>query len=115
MSAEVGWLALHCAFEGCSEWPSRSSPQEDEPWVTLQRFSSGLMLQRSATRLNLGGGGGIESGRRLVEKEPPRFMDQRRRQIDPPLHPAGVGLDSLLERIADVDQASELGQTGIDI
>ena len=28
MSAEPRWLALHCAFEGCSEWPSRSSAQE---------------------------------------------------------------------------------------
>lgn len=25
MSAEPRWLVLHCAFEGCSEWPSRSS------------------------------------------------------------------------------------------
>jgi len=32
MSAEPRWLAIHCVFEGCSEWPSRSSPQEDEPW-----------------------------------------------------------------------------------
>ena len=26
------WLALHCVCEGCSGRPSRSSPQEDEPW-----------------------------------------------------------------------------------
>jgi hypothetical protein len=25
MFAELGWLALHCAFEGCSEWPNRLS------------------------------------------------------------------------------------------
>ena len=38
MSAERRWLALHCAFEGCSERPSRSSPQEDEPWGIVQKF-----------------------------------------------------------------------------
>lgn len=33
------WLALHCASEGCSGRPSRSSPQEDEPWGMLSIFS----------------------------------------------------------------------------
>ena len=33
------WLALHCASEGCSGRPSRSSPQEDEPWGILPIFS----------------------------------------------------------------------------
>ncbi|MCA0018277.1 MULTISPECIES: RNA-directed DNA polymerase, partial [Mesorhizobium] len=28
----VRWLTLHCASEGCSGGPSRSSSQEDEPW-----------------------------------------------------------------------------------
>ena len=45
-----GWLALHCAAEGCSGWPSRSSSQEDEPWRTIQRFSLGSMWQSCATR-----------------------------------------------------------------
>ena len=33
------WLSLHCLSEGCSGRPSRSSPQEDEPWGMLQIFS----------------------------------------------------------------------------
>lgn len=33
------WLALHCVSEGCSGRPSRSSPQEDEPWGILPIFS----------------------------------------------------------------------------
>jgi hypothetical protein len=33
------WLALHCVSEGCSGRPSRSSPQEDEPWGMLSIFS----------------------------------------------------------------------------
>jgi hypothetical protein len=32
------WLALHCASEGCSGGPSRSSSQEDEPWPIILRY-----------------------------------------------------------------------------
>ena len=39
----LGWLALHCTAEGYSGRPSRSSSQENEPWIIIQRFSSGLM------------------------------------------------------------------------
>jgi len=35
------WLALLCASKGCSGEPSRSSPQEDEPWDSPQKYSSG--------------------------------------------------------------------------
>jgi ISXO2-like transposase domain len=51
MSAEARWLALHCAFEGCSERPGRSSPQEDEPWSIVARYSSGSMCRRHGTPL----------------------------------------------------------------
>lgn len=34
------WLALHCASEGCSGGPSRSSPQEDEPWRIIDKHLS---------------------------------------------------------------------------
>jgi hypothetical protein len=33
------WLALPCLSERCSGRPSRSSPQEDEPWGMLPIFS----------------------------------------------------------------------------
>ncbi|MGY3698862.1 transposase-like protein [Bradyrhizobium sp. USDA 3240] len=37
------WLALHCASEGCSGEPSRSSSQEDEPWQIIGKHSSESM------------------------------------------------------------------------
>jgi hypothetical protein len=50
-SPGLRWLVLLCASEGCSGGPSRSSSQEDEPWVILQRFLSGSTLPKHATRL----------------------------------------------------------------
>ncbi|WP_206517773.1 MULTISPECIES: SDR family NAD(P)-dependent oxidoreductase [unclassified Mesorhizobium] len=41
----VRWLALHCASEGCSGGPSRSSPQEDEPWRIIEKHLSESMLR----------------------------------------------------------------------
>ena len=39
----VRWLALHCASEGCSGGPSRSSSQEDEPWQIIGKHLSESM------------------------------------------------------------------------
>ncbi|SPP98162.1 protein of unknown function [Bradyrhizobium vignae] len=36
-------LALHCASEGCSGVPSRSSSQEDEPWQIIGKHLSESM------------------------------------------------------------------------
>lgn len=47
----AGWLALHCASEGCSGGPSRSSSQESEPWIIIQKFSSGSMWRRAPVPL----------------------------------------------------------------
>ena len=41
----VRWLALDCASEGCSGEPSRSSPQEDEPWQIIRKHLSESMSQ----------------------------------------------------------------------
>ncbi|WP_245264510.1 LysR family transcriptional regulator [Mesorhizobium sp. LNJC405B00] len=41
----VRWLALHCASEGCSGGPSRSSSQEDEPWRIREKHLSESMLR----------------------------------------------------------------------
>lgn len=41
----VRWLALHCASEGCSGGPSRSSSQEDEPWRIIEKHLSESMLR----------------------------------------------------------------------
>ncbi|CCV09236.1 hypothetical protein MESS2_940002 [Mesorhizobium metallidurans STM 2683] len=47
------WLALHCASEGCSDGPSRSSPQEDEPWRIIEKHLSESMLRSLRTLLRL--------------------------------------------------------------
>ncbi|TPK06691.1 RNA-directed DNA polymerase [Mesorhizobium sp. B2-5-9] len=39
----VRWLTLHCASEGCSGGPSRSSSQEDEPWQIIGKHLSESM------------------------------------------------------------------------
>jgi len=49
LQGEPRWLALHCDFAGCSEWPRRSSPQEDEPWSIEAKLSSGPMWRRRGT------------------------------------------------------------------
>jgi hypothetical protein len=40
--ASERWLALHCASEGCSGGPSRSSSQEDEPWQIIGKHFVGI-------------------------------------------------------------------------
>lgn len=45
----VRWLALHCASEGCSGGPSRSSSQEDEPCQILGKHLSESMSQSLGT------------------------------------------------------------------
>ncbi|WP_374684817.1 Arm DNA-binding domain-containing protein [Mesorhizobium sp. J428] len=45
----VRWLVLHCASEGCLDWPSRSSSQEDEPWQIIGKHLSESMSQSLGT------------------------------------------------------------------
>lgn len=45
----VRWLALHCASEGCSGGPSRSSSQEDEPCQIIGKHLSESMSQSLGT------------------------------------------------------------------
>jgi hypothetical protein len=48
MSASgVRLLALHCASEGCSGGPSRSSSQEDEPVDHSKEFFIGIDVART--------------------------------------------------------------------
>ncbi|KWV45597.1 hypothetical protein AS026_15925 [Rhizobium altiplani] len=35
-SSCLRWLALHWSSDGCSDRPSRSSSQEDEPWQIIE-------------------------------------------------------------------------------
>ena len=37
-SSWLRWLALHWSSEGCSDRPSRSSSQEDEPWLIIEKL-----------------------------------------------------------------------------
>src|SRR3712207_8964530 len=57
----------------------------------------------------------VETGRRLVEEEHLRVVDQGRGQVDPALHAAGVALDPLVERLAEVDQPAQLRQPALDL
>jgi len=42
--SRLRWLALHWSSEGCSDGPSRSSSQEDEPWQIIEKLLSESML-----------------------------------------------------------------------
>ena len=42
-SSRLRWLALHWSSEGCSDGPSRSSSQEDEPWHVIEKLLSESM------------------------------------------------------------------------
>jgi len=44
LSSRLRWLALHWSSEGCSDGPSRSSSQEDEPWQIIEKLLSESML-----------------------------------------------------------------------
>ena len=45
-SSRLGWLVLHWSSEGCSDGPSRSSSQEDEPWQSIEKLLSESMLPK---------------------------------------------------------------------
>ena len=50
----------------------------------------------------------VETGRRLVEEQHLGAVDEGRREVEPALHPARVGADPPIDRIADVDQVEHL-------
>ena len=50
----------------------------------------------------------IETGRRLVEEEHARAVDERERQVEPALHPAGVAADLAIGRLGQPDPDEEL-------
>ena len=52
--------------------------------------------------------GWVEPGRGLVQEEHPRPVDERARQVEPPLHPAGVGLCPPVGRLGQPDQLEQL-------
>ena len=51
--------------------------------------------------------GRIQTFRRLIEEEQARAVDERARQVQPALHPAGISLDL---PVGGVDKAQELQQ-----
>ena len=55
----------------------------------------------------------IESGRRLVEEQDLRVVDERGGEVEPPLHPAGVGRDPVTDGDTDVDERDEFVDTGL--
>ena len=46
---------------------------------------------------------GIEAGRGLVEEQDRRLGDERRGEVEPAAHPAGVGLDGTARRVDEVE------------
>ena len=50
----------------------------------------------------------IETGRRLVEEEDARPVDEREREVEPPLHPAGVAADLAVGRLGEADALEQL-------
>ena len=57
----------------------------------------------------------IEAGRRLVEEQHLGVVHECGGQIEPALHAAAVGGDEPVERVADVDEASEVGDAPVDL
>ena len=51
---------------------------------------------------------GVEAGRRLVEKEYPRPVHEREREVEPPLHPAGVAAHPPVGGLGEPDALQEL-------
>ena len=51
----------------------------------------------------------VEAGGGLVEEDHFRCMDERRRQVEAPLHAAAVGADTVVDGIADVRKVDGLG------
>ncbi len=50
----------------------------------------------------------IETGRRLVEEQHLGLVHERRGEVETSLHPAGVGADAAIDRIADVDEHEQV-------
>src|SRR5439155_15392221 len=54
----------------------------------------------------------VEAGRRLVEEEHARAVDQRERQVEAALHPAGVALDLAVGSLHQADALEQLVGAG---
>jgi hypothetical protein len=63
---------------------------------------------RAAALACAGAGAGLTGGR-LVQEYDLRVVDQRRRQVQPSLHPARVGSDRPGQGVAQLDQLSQFG------
>ena len=69
--------------------------QEDGDAVVL-REAADLLPERGAAL-------DVEAGRRLVEEEDLRRVDEGEREVEPPLHPAGVAADLAVGRLREAD------------
>ena len=57
----------------------------------------------------------VETGRRLVEEEHARAVDERERQVEPALHPARVAADLAIGRLRQPDPDEELLGAGLSL
>ena len=74
---------------------------EEDGHAVLARQSRHLVPQVGAAR-------GVQAGRRLVEEQHARVMDERERKIQPALHAAGVAADLAVGRVRQPDALEQL-------
>ena len=55
----------------------------------------------------------VEAGRRLVEEEDARPVDEREREVEPPLHAARVAADLAVGRLGEADALEQLLRRGL--
>ena len=69
---------------------------EEDGDAVLAREPRDLLPERGAAL-------DVEAGGRLVEEEDPRLVDERQRQVEPPLHPARVAADFAVRGFGEAD------------
>ena len=74
-----------------------------------------LPIDRPDIIPNLGAADGVEAGGRFVQEQHLWVVDERRSEIEAALHPAGVGANETFQRIADVDERLQFGDSLIGL
>src|SRR5262249_25890830 len=68
-----------------------------------------LVLRKPAHLVPEGGAAlDVQAGRRLVEEEDARAVDERQGEVEPALHAAGVALDAAVARLGQADTLEQL-------
>ena len=80
--------------------PSSMIPTRSASWSASSRYCvvrktvvPSSFSRRTSSQIAMPADG-VEAGGRLVEEQDPRVVDERRREVEPPAHAAGVGADA---------------------